>query len=188
MKQSPSSSLLAISPIDGRYKKEVEDLSNYFSEYAYLKYRVIVEINYLLALSKLEIIRKINIKEEKVLKNIIDKFSLIDAKRIKKVEEKTKHDVKAIEYFIKQKFIKNSLSDISGFIHFGLTSEDINNIAIRLMLKDANEKIIIPELKNLNSVILNEYNKYRKLPMLARTHGQPAVHTTLGKEFLVFYK
>ena len=188
MKQLPSNSLLNISPIDGRYKKETEILSNYFSEYAYIKNRVLVEVNYLYALSELKVIRKINKKEEKNLENIFNKFSINDAKRIKKIEEKTKHDVKAIEYFIREKLSMTSLKDVLTYIHFGLTSEDTNNIAVRLMLKDANINVVLPELLKLNQIIFNEYKKYKKLPMLARTHGQPAVPTTLGKEFLVFQK
>jgi adenylosuccinate lyase len=107
---------------------------------------------------------------------------------IKDIEEKTKHDVKAIEYFIREILKKTTLKDIENFIHFGLTSEDINNIAIRLMLRDTSEKIILPELKRINTIFFNEYKKYKNLAMLARTHGQPAVPTTLGKEILVFNK
>jgi len=188
MKQSSSNILLSLSPIDGRYREEIKELSNYFSEYAYFKYRILIEIKYLLKLSEVKITRKLNKKEELIIKNVADNFSLRDAERTKKIEEKTKHDVKAIEYFLKQTLDKTSLKDISHFIHFGLTSEDINNIALRLMLKDANENVILSELKKLNQIILNEYSKYKKLPMLARTHGKPAVPTTLGKEFLVFYK
>lgn len=188
MKQSPSNSLLNISPIDGRYKKDLENLSDYFSEYAYIKYRLSVEINYLLALSEFKIIRKISKKEEKILQNIINEFKLNDAKSIKKIEDKTKHDVKSIEYYIREKLSRTSLKDSIDYIHFGITSEDVNNIAIRLMLKEANERVILPELNKLNLIIFSEYKKYNNLPMLARTHGQPAVPTTLGKEFQVFAK
>lgn len=188
MKQSPSDALLNISPIDGRYKKDIASLEDYFSEFAYLKYRILVEINYLLAFSELKIIRKINNKEKKILQDTIQYFSLKDAKRLKQIEKKTKHDVKAIEYFIKEKLQKTSLKDISEFIHFGITSEDINNIAIRLMLKDANENVLFPEIEKLSFVFFEKYKNYKKMPMLARTHGQAAVATTLGKEFLVFYE
>ena len=188
MKQSSSNTLFNISPIDGRYKKETEKLELYFSEFAYIKYRVLIEINYLISLSELKIIRKINKEEKTMLQNIIEGFSLADAKRIKKIEGKTNHDVKAIEYYLKEKMNKTSLKNVSNYIHFGLTSEDINNIAIRLMLKDANINIILLELKNLNSILFEKYKKYKKLPMLAKTHGQPAITTTLGKEFLVFQK
>ena len=188
MKQSSFNPLLNLSPIDGRYKKETEKLLEYFSEYAYFKYRVLVEINYLFALSEIKIIRKLSKKEELFLSNLADNFSINDAKKIKKIEDKTKHDVKAIEYFIKEKLSKTSLKNITEYIHFGLTSEDINNIAIRLMLKNANEKIILPQIKVLNNELYTNFIKHRKIVMLARTHGQPAVPTTLGKEFLVFYE
>lgn len=188
MKQSASSLLSNISPIDGRYKKDTEELINYFSEYAYIKYRVLIEVNYLISISEAKIIRKISKNEKDILENIATQFSLKDAENAKKIEEKTKHDVKAIEYFIKKKLLRTSLRDIVGFIHFGLTSEDINNVALRLMLKEANGKIIIPQINNLNNNIYDNSKKYKVLAMLARTHGQAAVPTTLGKEFLVFYK
>lgn len=178
--------LLSISPIDGRYQKETEELSKYFSEFAYIKYRFIIEVKYFISLSEEGVIRKFNKKEYDLLNDISNKFSLSSAEKIKTIEEKTKHDVKAIEYYIKELLAPTSLSDVSEFIHFGLTSEDINNIALRLMLRDLNEKALLPAIAKLNTQIISEYKKYKNLPMIARTHGQKAVPTTLGKEFLVF--
>ncbi len=188
MKQSKFSPLTAISPIDGRYRNNVEELSEYSSEYAVIKYRTDIEIKYLIALSKIGVIRKITKAEEKILEKIIENFNLDEAEKIKKIESTTKHDVKAIEYYLKDKLSKNSLFDILDFIHFGLTSEDINNITIRLMLRDAIEIVILKNLQELNREILNQSKKYKNLPMIARTHGQAAVSTTLGKEFLVFFE
>jgi len=181
-------SLTAISPIDGRYRKECEELSNYFSEFAYLKYRLQTEIKYLNAISKIGVVRKINSNEQEVLNKIINEFNIEEAEKIKQIEEKTRHDVKAIEYYIKNRLEKTSLSDLSEFIHFGLTSEDINNIAQRLMLKDSLGNVLLKYINNLNAELLIYAKKYKHQPMLARTHGQPAVPTTLGKEFLVFYQ
>ncbi len=178
--------LLSISPIDGRYNIQTEEVSNYFSELAFIKYRVEIEIKYLIKLSEIGIVRNINTNEKKTLNRIIDNFGLSEAKKIKKIEETTHHDVKAIEYFIKDKLSNTSLSNIVEFIHFGLTSEDVNNIAIRLMLKDSSLQTLIPSIISLQVEILNQANKYKDLPMIARTHGQKAVPTTLGKEILVF--
>lgn len=180
--------LLAISPIDGRYRKQTEEISEYFSEFAYIKYRVIVETEYFIALSKIGVIRKLSGAEQKIIHKIEVNFTLEEAEKVKKIEEKTKHDVKAIEYYLKEKLSFTSLSDISGFIHFGLTSEDVNNIAVRLMLRNLSSNVLILEIKNLNKEISNLSNVYKELPMLARTHGQPAIPTTLGKEFLVFHE
>ena len=180
--------LLSISPIDGRYQNQVQVLSNYFSEFAYLKYRVEVEIKYLFSLSKIGVIRKLNNKEQKLLSNIFEQFDIHEAEKVKEIEVKTRHDVKAIEYYLKEKLKNTSLSEVSGFIHFGLTSEDINNISLRLMLKKCLEEILISEINLLNSDILKSSKEYANIAMLARTHGQPAVPTTLGKEFLVFHE
>lgn len=188
MKQLSSNILLNISPIDGRYKNITHPLSKYFSEYAFFKYRIQIEITYLKALSDVKILRKINKSEVKIFQDIISDFNAGEADKIKKIEIKTKHDVKAVEYYLKNKLSNTSLSDVLEFIHFGLTSEDVNNLAIRLMLKDALNFVLLKNLQVLNKEILNQSKKYKSLPMLGRTHGQAAVPTTLGKEFLVFYK
>ncbi|MEK9176052.1 MAG: lyase family protein, partial [Patescibacteria group bacterium] len=198
MKQSEFN-LTAISPIDGRYRNHVEELSDYSSEFGLIKSRTEIEIHYLIALSKLEVIRKLTNNEQRLLQKLIDNFDLEDAtqnkdiaqeywKSTRKPAQATKHDVKAVEYYLKQKLSNTSLSDVLEFIHFGLTSEDINNLSIRLMLKGAIENVILKNLQGLNKEILNQSKKYKKLPMIARTHGQPAIPTTLGKEFLVFYE
>ena len=188
MKQLSSNILLNISPIDGRYRNITHPLSKYFSEYAFFKYRIQIEITYLKALSDVKILRKINKSEVKIFQDIISDFNAGEAEKIKKIEIKTKHDVKAVEYYLKNKLSNTSLSDVLEFIHFGLTSEDVNNLAIRLMLKDALNFVLLKNLQVLNKEILNQSKKYKSLPMLGRTHGQAAVPTTLGKEFLVFYK
>lgn len=197
MKQSEFN-LTAISPIDGRYRNHVEELSNYFSEFAYIKYRTEVELRYLIALSKLGIIRKLKNNEHKMLEDIVEKFNLNDALGNKEIAQEywkpkgapfqsTKHDTKAVEYYLKEKLGKSSLSDVLEFIHFGLTSEDVNNLAYRLMLKNSLNGVILRSIAAFNNQILEESKKYNNLPMLARTHGQSAVPTTLGKEFLIFY-
>lgn len=180
--------LSSISPIDGRYRNQTEELSEFFSEYGIIKYRTLIEIKYLIALSSEGIIRKLNTQEIKSLNRIVDEFKTEDAQKIKKIEEKTKHDVKAVEYFLKEKLSNSSLTDILELIHFGLTSEDVNNLTIRLMLRDGLEKVITANLQILSDEILNLSKKYKNLPMLGRTHGQSAIPTTLGKEFFVFYE
>jgi adenylosuccinate lyase len=187
MKQSDFN-LTAISPIDGRYSYQAGELSEYSSEYGLIKYRTFVEIQYLIALSKIGVTRKIDSEETKKLNEIINEFTIEDAQKIKKIEETTRHDVKAVEYFLKQALSKSSLEDILEFIHFGLTSEDINNLTIRLMLKDALNKVVLQDLRELDDEIYNQSRRYKKLPMLARTHGQAAIPTALGKEFLVFHE
>ncbi|EKD86722.1 MAG: hypothetical protein ACD_37C00169G0002 [uncultured bacterium] len=187
MKQSEFS-LTAISPIDGRYRNQVEELAGYSSEFGIIKYRLSIEIRYLIALSNAGVVRKINGSEQKILNKIIDDFDLSEAEKVKEIENTTRHDVKAIEYYLKQKLSRTSLADTLEFVHFGLTSEDIDNLANRLMLRDGLEKIVIPNLEKLNAKILNKSKTYKRLPMIARTHGQPAVPTVLGKELLVFYE
>jgi len=179
-------SLNAISPIDGRYRNHVEELSNYSSEFALIKYRLETEVRYLQAFSKIGNIRKIKNDEHKILDKILKNFGLGEAQKVKDIEEKTRHDVKAVEYYLKEKLSNTSLSDVLEFIHFGLTSEDINNLVIRLMLKDAVENVLLRNLQILNKEVLNQSKKYKNLAMLGRTHGQAAIPTTLGKEFLVF--
>lgn len=177
--------LLCISPIDGRYHKTTEKLNQFFSEYALIKYRVLVEIKWLLKLDKTI---NINFSEEELqsLAKIIDEFSLHDAKRVKEIEQTTKHDVKAVEYFLREKFEIYSLSKYESFIHFGCTSEDINNLAYGLMIKNGLNGQFIPCAEELINTITKKAKEYRNIPMLAHTHGQPATPTTVGKELAVF--
>jgi adenylosuccinate lyase len=180
--------LTAISPVDGRYRSKVENLAEYFSEYALIKYRVLVEIEYFISLSKEKIDALADFPSEKEadLRAIYQKFSEEDAQSIKEIEKITNHDVKAVEYFIKQKLEKLGLSKYEEFIHFGLTSQDINNTAIPLSLKDAVYNEYIPLLDDV-ILTLNEFaQEWKDIPMLARTHGQPASPTRLGKEIFVF--
>ena len=182
------SSLLAISPVDGRYRSKVENLATYFSAFALIKYRVLVEIEYFIALTKEDIGVLADFPADKTedLRKIYSKFSQEDAETIKDIEKTTNHDVKAVEYFIKQKLADLNLSKYEEFIHFGLTSQDINNTAIPLSLRDAIYNEYIPLLDDL-MLTLNEYaQKWKDVPMLARTHGQPASPTRLGKEIFVF--
>lgn len=180
--------LTAISPIDGRYHNKTKELANYFSEFALIKYRVVVEIEYFLALIDFNIpqLKSFPKNKAKDIKSIYENFSLQDAEKIKVTEKITNHDVKAVEYFVKEKFDAFGLSEYKEFIHFGLTSQDINNTAFPLMLRNADEKIIIPRLKELTDKLQDLANEWMDIPMLARTHGQPASPTKLGKELMVF--
>jgi len=180
--------LNAISPIDGRYRSKVVDLADFFSEQALIKYRVLIEIEYFIALCEIKVDQLSSFDKRlfKKLRLIYENFSVEDAKAIKKIENITNHDVKAVEYFIKEKFDSLGISEFKEFVHFGLTSQDINNTAIPLSIKIANEKVYIPLLKKLINK-LNEFaNEWSNIPMLARTHGQPASPTILGKEINVF--
>lgn len=180
--------LTAISPIDGRYRSKVENLASYFSEYALIKYRVLVEIEYFINLTKenIDVLADFPAEKEADLRAIFEKFSEEDATAIKEIELTTNHDVKAVEYFIKSKLAALGLSKFEEFIHFGLTSQDINNTAIPLSLKDAVYNEYIPLLDDL-MMTLNEFSQeWKDIPMLARTHGQPASPTRLGKEIYVF--
>ena len=188
MKQSDFNPLLSVSPIDGRYWESVSELSGYVSEFAYIKERLQVEIAYLIHLSENKVIRKLKPSEKQILISLYIGFGIREAEEVKRIEKETRHDLKAIEYYARRKLEKTSLSDISEFIHFGLTSEDINNIAIRLMLKNAWSEVVLIALKVLDTQVLEYSKAYRKTPMLARTHGQVAVPTTLGKELLVFHE
>ena len=180
-------SLNAISPIDGRYSSKTENLSNFFSEKALIRYRVLVEIEYFISLTEVEIPGLSNWKssDNKLIKNIYEKFSDDDAIEIKKIEKTTNHDVKAVEYFIKEKFNNLGFEDYSEYIHFGLTSQDVNNTAIPLSIKDflPSYFLIIEDLINELSIKVKDYSD---IAMLARTHGQPASPTRLGKEINVF--
>lgn len=180
--------LNAVSPIDGRYRSKTISLSKYFSEEALIKYRVLVEIEYFIALCEIPLpqLKGVNSTIFESLRNIYKNFSTEDALWIKETEKVTNHDVKAVEYFIKDAFEKLGLSQYKEFIHFGLTSQDINNTAIPLSTKEAFEKVYMPSLITLTSKLKDLSIEWRDIPMLARTHGQPASPTRLGKEIGVF--
>lgn len=181
-------SLTSISPIDGRYRNKTERLADYFSEYALIKYRVLVEVEYFIALCELPLPQLKNIDKSVYpkLKNIVTNFSEADALRIKDTEKITNHDVKAVEYFIKEEFDKLGLQEYKEFIHFGLTSQDINNTSIPLSLKDALDDVYYPMLEELIAKLRNLAEDWADIAMLAKTHGQPASPTRLGKEIMVF--
>ena len=180
--------LNAVSPIDGRYRSKTKSLSNYFSEEALIKYRVLVEVEYFIALCEADLPQLKNV-ESKVfnsLRNLYKNFTSEDAHWIKDTEKTTNHDVKAVEYFIKEKFEALGLSAYREFIHFGLTSQDINNTAIPLSTKEAFQEVYLKALIGLVAKLKELAMKWNNIPMLARTHGQPASPTRLGKEILVF--
>ncbi|HJN79003.1 MAG TPA: adenylosuccinate lyase [Flavobacteriaceae bacterium] len=178
----------AISPVDGRYRDKVDSISKYFSEKALIYYRLKVEIEYFLFLCKNRIgkLKPLSSKNNKNLRDIYNNFSIKDAIEIKKIEEKTNHDVKAVEYFIKKKFDQYELTNYKEFIHFGLTSQDINNTAIPLSVKEFINNIYLPELDKLIKYLDKISKKYKDITIISRTHGQPASPTKLGKEILVF--
>ena len=180
--------LTAISPVDGRYRSKVDELTNYFSEYALIRYRVQVEIEYFIALCELPLPQLNNIEKKvfPVLRSIYTSFSVADAQKVKDTESITNHDVKAVEYFIKDKFDEIGLSDYKEFIHFGLTSQDINNTAVPLSIKDCLYTVYLPVLQQLVDELEQLATKWEHIPMLAKTHGQPASPTRLGKEIRVF--
>ncbi len=182
--------LKSISPIDGRYRKISNKISNYFSEYALIKYRVYVEIEYFKALCDIPLkqLASISSSDKKKISAIASKFSLEHANRIKKIEQKINHDVKAVEYFIKEEFDDLGLKNYKEFIHFGLTSQDINNTATPLMLKFCLKDIILPSLGDILKLLKNKSDDFINIIMIARTHGQAASPTTFGKEINVFYE
>ena len=182
------SSLSAISPIDGRYNSKTVQLQNYFSESSLIKFRVQVEIEYFIALCNTSIIQLNHFPTEKfsLLRNLYLNFSEKDAVRIKEIESVTNHDVKAVEYFIKEEFDKLSLNEFNEFIHFGLTSQDINNTAVPYSIKCSLENVFMPELNKLIRILELNCDKWKEIPMLARTHGQAASPTVMGKEIKVF--
>ncbi|WBL27216.1 adenylosuccinate lyase [Zunongwangia sp. HGR-M22] len=181
-------SLNAISPIDGRYHSKTKALSAYFSEEALIKYRVKVEVEYFIALCKLPLpqLKDVNESIFPELRALYENFSSQDAQAIKEIEKTTNHDVKAVEYFLKEEFAKLGLENSKEFIHFGLTSQDINNTAVPLSLKDAIEETYIPELDEILDKLKSLSQEWKDIPLLARTHGQPASPTRLGKEIEVF--
>jgi adenylosuccinate lyase len=180
--------LNAISPIDGRYRSKTKSLAPFFSEEALFKYRVQVEVEYFIALCELGLPQfegfSTSLYED--LRSLYLHFSQEDASAIKEIEKTTNHDVKAVEYFIKKEFDALELQDYKEFIHFGLTSQDINNTAIPLSIKEAIQKVYLPELEALQEQLVGLAEEYKDIPMLARTHGQPASPTRLGKEIEVF--
>ncbi len=180
--------LTAISPIDGRYRSKVEPLSNYFSEFALIKYRIRVEIEYFIALANagIEQLKDYDPVNNENLRNLYRNLSLADAQKIKNTEQITNHDVKAVEYFIKDKMDTLNLGKVKEFIHFGLTSQDINNTAVPMSLRDAMHDIILPSIEQLCVKIQQMAVAYKAISMLAKTHGQPASPTNLGKEMMVF--
>ena len=180
--------LTAISPIDGRYRRVTKDLGNYFSEFALIKYRVFVEIEYFIALCELPLPQLADFDRSNFsdIRAIFDDFSTEDALRIKEIEKVTNHDVKAVEYFLKEKFDFLKLEESKEFIHFGLTSQDINNTAVPKSLKDAVLEVYIPLLDESIDLLMNRANEWKSISLLARTHGQPASPTKLGKEIYVF--
>lgn len=182
--------LTAISPVDGRYRNKVENLAEYYSEFGLIKYRVKVEILYFIALCEkplpqLKGVEKLLFDQ---LKGIYENFSMEDALKIKEIEKTTNHDVKAVEYFIKEKFDLLRLSEYKEFIHFGLTSQDINNTSIPMLLKDSLVYEVYPLLDQLIELLYDKAEEWSNIPMLAKTHGQPASPTRLGKEIRVFHE
>ena len=184
------SALTAISPVDGRYQNKTDVLRPIFSEYGLFRFRVLVEIEWLKKLSKNPNIKEIesfSASSISLLDNIKNNFSIDDAKQIKKIEKITNHDMKAVEYFIREKIQSDpKLKNVSQFIHFACTSEDINNLSYALMLKDARENILLPKLQKLIIILQEMSDSYASIPMLSRTHGQTASPTTLGKEMAIY--
>jgi adenylosuccinate lyase len=180
--------LTAISPVDGRYRNLVTDIDQYFSEFALIKYRLRVEIEYFISLCKLPLpqLKDFRNSDHDLIRNIYNVFSVADAQKIKDTEKITNHDVKAVEYYIKLRFDDLHLSRFKEFVHFGLTSQDINNTAIPLALKLALGNVYFPLLENVIGRLTSQSQEWKTIPMLAHTHGQPATPTRLGKEIYVF--
>jgi adenylosuccinate lyase len=181
-------SLTAISPLDGRYRSKVDELHLYFSEFGLIRYRLMVEIEYFIALCEIPLPQLSDFRKEnfKQLRSIYEDFDQADAEKIKEREKITNHDIKAIEYFLKERFFQSGWGKWSEFIHFGLTSQDINNTAIPLSLKDALINVYFPILYELRETLANLAEEWKEISMLGRTHGQPASPTRLGKEIQVF--
>jgi adenylosuccinate lyase len=187
MANDSDNSLLAISPLDGRYKSKCEDLAPYFSEFALMRYRVFVEVKWLQKLSEHDLIDDLHVISDRgaeYLDDLIENFSIADAQRIKEIEAITNHDVKAVEYFIKEKFENNAeLSNQLEFVHFACTSEDINNLAYALMLRDGRDKVMLDQMREIETRLAQLAKDFADQPMLCRTHGQSASPSTVGKEF-----
>ena len=182
------SQLTAISPVDGRYRAKTERYADYFSEYALIRYRVLVEVEYFIALCELPLPQLEGVSPEvfPALRAIYTGFAREDAAKIKEIEKVTNHDVKAVEYFLKEKFDALGLGTFKEFIHFGLTSQDINNTSVPRSIKDALEEVYFPALERLTAELQRMADEWADVPMLAKTHGQPASPTRLGKEIMVF--
>jgi adenylosuccinate lyase len=188
MKDMELNTLTAISPVDGRYRRVTKLLANYYSEFALIKYRVEVEVEYFIALCEYPIPQLESVEESKFdqLREIYRSFNESDAEQIKEIEKTTNHDVKAVEYFLKEKFDDLGLSEVKEFIHFGLTSQDINNTSIPLSLKRGLHEVLEPAIIEVNDLISKNAETWKSVSMLAKTHGQPASPTRLGKEMAVF--
>lgn len=187
MKLMEESYLWALTSLDGRYAKTTQPLRDFFSEFAYLRGRVQLELRYLTALSRdAGLVRSFTDDESQLLETLSSDFSLLDAKEIKELEQTTRHDVKAIENFLRSCLARTSLADTVSWLHFGLTSEDLNLTAQALALRDARDKLILPQLDKIIIQLADFARRYKSTPMLARTHGQPAVPTTFGKEMALF--
>jgi adenylosuccinate lyase len=182
------SNLEAVSPVDGRYRRAVAPLGNYFSEGALINYRVRIEIEYFIALCRLPLspLKDVDKRKLESLRRIYKDFSLQDAGKVKDIEKTTNHDVKSVEYFLKDKFDELGLESYKEFIHFGLTSQDINNTALPLSMKEAYLEVLKPALDEVRESLRSKAAEWADIPMLARTHGQPASPTTIGKELYVF--
>ena len=181
-------SIHAISPIDGRYSSVTSPLASYFSEGAIIRYRLLVEVEYFIALCKIPLPQLLGFEKKMFpkIRKIYEKFDPEDALRVKEIEKETNHDVKAIEYFLKEQFDLLGLASFKEFIHFGLTSQDINNTAFPLAMRDAQHDIMAPALESIYTDLLERSREWQLVPLLARTHGQPASPTTVGKELYVF--
>jgi adenylosuccinate lyase len=180
--------LTSISPIDGRYAKQTQELADYFSEFALIKYRVFVEIQYFIALCNHPLPQLADFSDDKIeaLDRVFEQFSLADAERIKEIERTTNHDVKAVEYFLREKFDDLAIAQYKEFIHFGLTSQDVNNTATPLSIMHALERVYLPTIKKIKNELAERAQNWKDVPLLARTHGQAASPTTLGKEIQVY--
>ncbi|MDE5836001.1 MAG: adenylosuccinate lyase, partial [Paramuribaculum sp.] len=180
--------LTAISPVDGRYRSKCESLDKYFSEFALIHYRVRVEVEYFIALCEIPLpqLSGVNKNIFPELRNIYLNFTIADAERIKEIESVTNHDVKAVEYFLKERFDTLGLENYKEFIHFGLTSQDINNTSVPMSIKESLHDVYIPALREVIDFLDNKAEEWKDIPMLAKTHGQPASPTRLGKEIKVF--
>ena len=180
--------LTAVSPIDGRYRSKAEALDGYYSEFALIRYRVKVEVEYFIALCEIPLPQLADVDKAVFasLRGIYENFSIADAERIKEIESVTNHDVKAVEYFLKENFDRLQLGKWKEFIHFGLTSQDINNTSVPMAVKDSIHEVYLPLLKEVIDLLNRYANEWQEIPMLAKTHGQPASPTRLGKEIRVF--
>ena len=180
--------LTAISPVDGRYRDKVSEFGKYFSEFALIKYRLFVEVEYFIALTEIPLpqLAPLTSDQKSGLRQLYVDFSLVDAGKIKEIEKVTNHDVKAVEYFLKEKFDQIGLAAFKEFIHFGLTSQDINNTAVPCSIQDAIEEVYLPAIRKLVDKLHQLSIEWKDVPMLAKTHGQPASPTLLGKEIKVF--